>query len=241
MITCGMSSRLIQVTSVPAGIVSSIGPKLKLSMVTAFVAGFSWAAVTEGRPIAPLISTSERVRMTPAFIDRNACGAVSSLLFQNLMGISLSLKCGIHNRQSVFAANQVDVGNAQHAMQSFGRYFHRTRRIRLARCRLRKRGRPRRVERNIAFDLLHDLVYVPVQNRHGPKSLQVRKRLLAVVGAPTPLGINRPERDVREDNDRRAALQSSDIFLNPFELLRAEISKATCLEIQHIDQADEMG
>src|ERR1700730_6122323 len=171
MITCGMSSRLIQVTSVPAGIVSSIGPKLKLSMVTAFVAGFSWAAVTEGRPIAPLISTSERVRMTPAFIDRNACGAVSSLLFHNLMGISFSLKCGIHNLQTVFAPNYVGVGNAQHAMQSFGRYFHRARGTRLPRCRLRKRRRPRCVERDIAFDLLHDLVNVSVQHRHGAKSL----------------------------------------------------------------------
>src|ERR1700736_6674515 len=129
MITCGMSSRLIQVTPGPAGIVSSIGPKLKLSMVTAFVAGFSWAAVTEGRPIAPLISTSERARTAPAFIDRGAWVTVSSFLFQNLTGISLSLKCGIHNRQSVFAANQVDIGNAQHAMQFFRRYLHRTRRI----------------------------------------------------------------------------------------------------------------
>src|ERR1700720_2567448 len=106
MITCGMSSRLIQVTSVPAGIVSSIGPKLKLSMVTAFVAGFSWAAVTEGLPIAPLTNTSERARTAPAFIEQKARVVRSSFLFQNLMGISLFLKCGIQGERFQNAALQ---------------------------------------------------------------------------------------------------------------------------------------
>ena len=90
------------------------------------------------------------------------------------------------------------------------------------------------------FDLLHGLVNVSVQNGHRAKSLQVGKRLFAVVGAPAPLRINRPERDVREDDDGRAALQFGDVFLEPFELLVAEISQSAGLEVQHVDQADEM-
>src|SRR5215470_16143176 len=43
---CGMSSRLVQVTVVPAGMVSSFGEKLKLSIFTSAIAGFCWALAT---------------------------------------------------------------------------------------------------------------------------------------------------------------------------------------------------
>jgi hypothetical protein len=93
---------------------------------------------------------------------------------------------------------------------------------------------------DVSFHLLHGLVDVSVQDCYGAKSLQVGERLFAVVGAPAPLGIDGPEGDVRENNNGRAAFETGDVFLKPFELLGAEIAQSTCLEVQHIDQADEM-
>jgi hypothetical protein len=45
---------------------------------------------------------------------------------------------------------------------------------------------------------------VPVQHGDRAESLEKGQRLLTVLGAPAPLRVDRPEGDVREDNDRRA-------------------------------------
>src|SRR5262249_61475807 len=58
------------------------------------------------------------------------------------------------------------------------------------------------VEGHIAFNLLHDLMDMAVEHSHRAKALQHVERPL-VVGAPSPIGIDRPERDVREHDDRR--------------------------------------
>ena len=54
------------------------------------------------------------------------------------------------------------------------------------------------MKRDVAFHLLHDLMDMPVQDGDRAETLQISERLLAVVGAPTPFGIDRPERDVRK-------------------------------------------
>ena len=54
------------------------------------------------------------------------------------------------------------------------------------------------------FDLLRDLVDVPVEHGHRSEPREQLQRLGRIVGAPAPVGIDRPQRDVREDDDRRA-------------------------------------
>src|SRR5690242_8081990 len=96
------------------------------------------------------------------------------------------------------------------------------------------------MEGDVAFDLLHDLVDVPVQHGHGSESLQIRQRSGAVVRAPAPLRIDRPQWDVREDDDGRAALEPLQILFEPLELLVPERAQAARLEIDDVDEADEV-
>lgn len=110
----------------------------------------------------------------------------------------------------------------------------------MAWLRLRESCRASCVERDVALDLLHGLVNVSIQNRDRAESLQIRESLFAVVCAPAPLRINRPERDVRKYDDGSAALQFGNVFLEPFELLVAETTEPASLEVEYVHQADEM-
>src|SRR5215469_15682387 len=49
------------------------------------------------------------------------------------------------------------------------------------------------------FDLLHHLVNTAVEHGDGPEPLQQIQGLLAVSGSPSPFGIRRPQRNVREN------------------------------------------
>src|SRR5262249_42083237 len=66
------------------------------------------------------------------------------------------------------------------------------------------------------------------------------QRLLAVVRAPTPLRIDRPERDVCKDNDRCAGREPAHVALEPVELFLPQVAEPARLEIEHVDQADEV-
>ena len=92
----------------------------------------------------------------------------------------------------------------------------------------------------MAFDLLHHLMNVAVQHRDGPETFEMGKRAGAVVRAPPPLRVHRPQRDVREDDNWRAALQVFDVLLEPFQLIVAERTKSTGFEIDDVDEADEV-
>ena len=105
---------------------------------------------------------------------------------------------------------------------------------------MRERGRRRGVECDVALHLLHDLMDVPVQHRHRAEALEIGQRLRAVVGAPAPFLIDRPERDMREDDDRLAGGPASQIVLQPLELFVPQIAQAAGLEVLHIVQTDEM-
>src|SRR3954464_7507628 len=92
----------------------------------------------------------------------------------------------------------------------------------------------------VPFHLLHHLVNMSIEHGHRSKPLQVRQGPLAVVCSPSPVRINRPQRNVREDHDRRAARQPLDVALQPFELLVTERSQSTRLQIHDVHQADEV-
>ena len=96
------------------------------------------------------------------------------------------------------------------------------------------------VEGDVAFHLLHDLVDMAVQHRDRAEALQEASAWAAVVGAPAPVRIDRPQRDVGEDNDRRRGASGLSDRLQPGELVGAEIAHAAGLEVDDIDQGDEM-
>src|SRR5437879_677399 len=81
---------------------------------------------------------------------------------------------------------------------------------------------------------------VAVQHGHRTKTPQVRKSLLAILGAPPPLRIYGPQRDVREDDDGRTAFQAGNVLLEPFELLGSEIAETAGLEIHYVHETDEV-
>ncbi len=118
--------------------------------------------------------------------------------------------------------------------------LHRSWRGRGARRRLRKRGRAGGVEGDVAFHFLHDLVDMAVEHGHRAEALEIRQRLGPVVGAPAPIRIDGPQRNVGEHDDRRRRGAALQVVFEPFELLGAEIAQAAGLEIDDVDEADEM-
>src|SRR5262245_21567210 len=96
------------------------------------------------------------------------------------------------------------------------------------------------MERDVALNLLHDLMDVPVEHRYGPEPLQIRQCPFAVIRSPSPLRVHRPQRDVREDDDGCAAREVFDILLQPFELFRAQRTEPACLQVDDVHETDEM-
>src|SRR5262249_43943489 len=100
------------------------------------------------------------------------------------------------------------------------------------------------MERDVALDLLLDLVDVAVEHGDRSETLQTAERARRVLGTPSPILIHRPQGQVRQDDDRRAGREAFHVLLYPFELLVAELGKPgrfePRLEIEDIDQCDEM-
>src|SRR6185437_10059405 len=81
---------------------------------------------------------------------------------------------------------------------------------------------------------------VPVEHGDGGEFLQIRKRLRAIVRAPTPFRIDTPQRDVGEDNYGRAFGKVLHVFLHPLKLFLAQVSQAAGLQVHDVDQPDEV-
>src|SRR6202044_3716090 len=79
-----------------------------------------------------------------------------------------------------------------------------------------------------------------VEHGHRAEALEIRQRLGRVVGAPAPFRIDRPQRNVREHDDRGRGGTAFQVVLEPFELLGAEVAHAAALEIEDVDEAYEM-
>src|SRR5215469_18107175 len=103
-----------------------------------------------------------------------------------------------------------------------------------------ERGRHRGVKRNFAIDFLHDLVNVAVQHRDRTEAFDIRQGLLAIVGSPAPIGIDRPQWNVCEENNRSAGRATLKIVLQPFQLLVTERSHTTGLQVGYVYKTDEM-
>ena len=78
------------------------------------------------------------------------------------------------------------------------------------------------MERDLTFDLLHHLVNMAVQHGHGTEPLDVRQCLFAVVGSPTPVRIDSPQRNVGKQHNGGTGRTALEIVLQPFQLLVTE-------------------
>ena len=96
------------------------------------------------------------------------------------------------------------------------------------------------MDRNLPFDFLHDLVNMAVSHGHGTEALHQRQGLLAIVGPPTPIAIDSPKRNVREDHNRGARRVALEIVLKPLELFLPERAHASGFQVGHIHETDEM-
>src|SRR5581483_4564612 len=182
-----MSSTFSHVTVVPAFTVSLSGPKVKLSILT--ITSAACAAPGSIRPPAIKASVKSRARARTR--------AMHIFVFVR------SAQGFVDDRKPLLAALEGDVAGAKHGAQLVVSDFHRARRGRGARRRLREGSRARGVERHVALDLLHDLVDVAVEHGHRAEAFQVTERLGAVLGAPAPVLEDGPERNVGEHHDRR--------------------------------------
>src|SRR5271155_3792790 len=81
---------------------------------------------------------------------------------------------------------------------------------------------------------------VSVQHRHRAEAAQSTEELFRIPGAPAPGLVDRPERHVREYDDRRAGRAMLQIRSHPSELLVAQSAETARLELQHVDQSDEV-
>src|SRR5207249_711027 len=94
---------------------------------------------------------AKRSAITPA--------APSSAAFVgNMASLPSRTERGFDDRERALAADIVDRPHAKHRMQLLGRHLHWSGRRSGPRRRLWERRRPRGVERDVALDLLHDLM-----------------------------------------------------------------------------------
>src|SRR5262249_38451458 len=148
---CGMSSSLIQMTVVPAFTVTVA----KRTRTRQFSPPYSQPAPRQRETRLPWRGSRPQARSR-----RRSC---LSLL------LSSALQRLIDNGEPLLSTLERDVGNAEKRAQLVVGDFHRSRRRCRTRCWLRKGGRHGGVKRDVALDLLHDLVDVTVEHRHRPE------------------------------------------------------------------------
>src|SRR5260370_34282279 len=196
-----MSWRFFQVTVVPTFTVSCAGSKVKLSIITLVVSAAR----------APLRQSDMAAAMANWPRLRRASDAITNF--------PLALQRGVDDGEALIARLEVDAGNTKQAAELVVGDLHRPGRGGGPRRRLRKRGRARGVEGDVALDLLHHLVDVAVEHCHRTEALEVIQRAGAVLGAPAPGRIDRPQRDMGEHDHGRRLRFGLEILLKSIKLL----------------------
>src|SRR5882757_1400135 len=160
-----MSSWFFQVTVVPALTVSFAGENVKLSIVTTVSsqrAADIWEAIA-----------AATARRMPRL--RSIANVMTNFL--------LALQRRVDDRKPLIARLEVDAGDAEQAAQPVVGDLHRAGRRGGARRWLREGGGARRMEGDVAFDLLHHLMDVAVEYGHRAEAFQVIQRTGAILGA----------------------------------------------------------
>src|SRR5581483_767722 len=81
---------------------------------------------------------------------------------------------------------------------------------------------------------------VPVQHGDGAEGFQEFERARSVLRTPAPFGIDHPEGNMRENDDRRAVRFPAEVVRKPRQLRFAKIAEAAAFEIDDVHKADEM-
>ena len=81
---------------------------------------------------------------------------------------------------------------------------------------------------------------VAVEHGHRPELLEQLERAGAVPGAPAPLLVHDPQRDVGEHHDRRRGRLALEVVGEPGDLLVTQRAEAAGLQVDHVDEADEV-
>src|SRR6266702_2013940 len=210
---CGMSSRLVQVTVVPTFTVSWAGSKVKLSICTSTPASVVFASVVFASVVLASVGLASSARTTLACrimaaamarpsLRITALRSVADIMFSFPLRLRSALQRRVDDRKRLAALLEIDAGDAEHGAKLGVLDLHRSGRGGGPRRRLREGGRARGVEGDVAFDLLHHLVDVAVQHGDRAEALDVFQRASAVLGAPAPLRIHRPQRGMGEQHDR---------------------------------------
>src|ERR1700731_5099452 len=79
-----------------------------------------------------------------------------------------------------------------------------------------------------------------VQHSYRTETLDIRQSLFTVVGSPSPIGVDGPQRNVREEHNRSAGRAALEIGLKPLQLFVTERPHASSLQICDIYQTDEV-
>src|SRR5215470_15091871 len=82
---------------------------------------------------------------------------------------------------------------------------------------------------------------VAIEHGDRAEAAQVPEGALGIFRGPSPLRVDRPERDVAEDDDGRAAREPADVLFHPLDLLLAEGPHAFALVFEDVDEPYEMG
>src|SRR6185312_15537723 len=185
----GISSLFVHVTSVPAFTVIVGGVKLKLSILISTAVGCP--ATTGCSIIGTTVNINAIIGIANAKIQLSFL-IIFSRDLKYFVFVRDLFERGISKRQRMAFADIVHVCHSQQAAQLFRWNLHRSRRRRRAWMRLREGRGSCRVKRDVPFHLLHGLMNVPVKHRYRSEWLEIRERLRAVFGTPTPLRIYRP-------------------------------------------------
>src|SRR3984957_5752206 len=117
--------------------------------------------------------------------------------------------------ERLVALSDRDGRQSKLAAELIGGNEHRPRRRRCARHRLWECRRQRGVEGNVAFALLSELMGVAIENGDRTEALEHVERALTIFGAPAPFLVENVERDMGEDDNRRAVRLAFQIRLEP--------------------------
>jgi hypothetical protein len=187
--------------------------------------------------------------INPCRFSGGATGGIASAALPSVALVACDLKVfarpctaltqrGVDDSEMPVTGNEADTADADDLPQFFSGDLHRAGHRSGAGRRLRECGGHGGVERYMTLHLLHHLVNVPVENGDRAEALEYRESLRAIPSGPSPLGIDRPERNVREDDDGRARGQTGGIFGEPIHLLGADLAEAS--ELDAVVEANEV-
>src|ERR1700730_10163362 len=155
------------------------------------------------------------------------------------VGLAGGKRCICH-RERLFSAPDLDARYSKQSAQLFGWHQHRSGGSGGSWRGLRESGGHRGMESHTAFHFLHQLMDMAIEHGDRAEPFEQGERLGRILRAPAPFRINRPERNMREDDDRRRARLALEVGRKPSQLFIAKRAHAARFQIGDVDKADKV-